>query len=73
VPTNAISKSGQKFVLNAKPSPVAAINSAAASTIRRRECRFAIMPIHNVISAVPINVLVTIAPTANALKPSSMR
>ena len=73
VPTNAISNSGQNAVVIANPAPVAVISNAAASSKRRTEYRLATIPAHNVTSAVPISVLVTIAPISNALKPSSSR
>ena len=73
VPTNAMISSGQNAVTVANAAPVAAINTDAASSNMRRECRFAINPTHSVNSAVPINVLATIAPTASALNPISTR
>ena len=73
VPTKATTSRGQKFVISAKPAPVAAISTADARRSSRREWWFAIHPTHRVNSAVPISVLVTIAPIANALNPSSTR
>ena len=73
VPMNAMTSSGQKSVTIAKPAPVTAISTAAARRSKRRECRFAIQPTQSVKSAVPISVLVTIAPTASALDPNSTK
>ena len=73
VPTNAITSSGQNAVTVAKAAPVAAINTDAATSNIRRECRFAINPTQSVNSAVPTKVLATITPTASALNPISTR
>ena len=73
VPTKAMTSSGQKSVMTAKPAPVAAISTAATRRSKRRECRFAIHPTQRVSSAVPISVLVTMAPIASVLNPSSTR
>jgi hypothetical protein len=73
VPTKAMTRSGQKSVIIAKPAPVAAISTAATRRSNRREYRLAIHPTPSVRMAVPISVLVTIAPTASALNPSSTR
>ena len=73
VPTTAMTRSGQKSVIAAKPTPVATIRTAAARRSRRRGCRLAIQPTQSVITAVPISVPVTIAPIASALKPRSIR
>ena len=68
-----ISEKGAGKQLSDSKGASAAISTEAASNSRRSECRLATMPTHSVKSAVPISVLVTIAPTANAVKPSSIR
>jgi len=68
-----MTRSGQKAVVAANPRPVAAISRLAASSRRRRECRLAMSPTHNVSSAVPTRVPQTMAPIASALKPRSKR
>ncbi len=73
VRTKAIASSGQKSVIIAKPAPVAVIKIAATRRSNRREYRLAIHPTPSVRMAVPISVLVTIAPIASALNPSSTR
>ena len=73
VPTTAMTRSGQKPVTAAKPTPVATISTAAVKSSSRREDRLAIQPTHRVITAVPTSVAVTIVPTASALKPRSTR
>ena len=57
----------------AKPKPVAAIRSAAASSAGRRLTRCAVIPRASVRRAEPRSAAVAMAPTANASKPRSER
>ena len=70
---NATSRRGQKPWTAAKPKPVAAIRSAAASSAGRRLTRCAEIPRASVNRAEPRRAAVAIAPTANASKPRSER
>ena len=67
VPTNATIRSGQKLRVMANTIPVAAISRHAPNRSLRPGNRCANSPMAKVRSAEPSNVLVTMAPTPNAL------
>src|ERR687887_78435 len=73
VPTKATTSSGQNEAKPAKPSPVAAIRSAAPRRRRRMEKRLPQRPMASVASAEPSSVAVPMTPTSSCPSPSASR
>ena len=73
MPSTATTSSGQNHVKLRKPTPVAPINTAAASSSVRSRYRCAVSPKASVNAAEPSSVPVTIAPTWTGENPSAVR